>query len=81
MEHTAVLNIRALANPDFENISTHNAIVPDRAFRPDHNIANDCASRSNESAFMHLRCLAVDRDDIHSRKTRISQAHSYSSNS
>src|SRR3546814_10086883 len=41
MEHASVLDIGALADADAEYVGAQHAIVPDRASRPDLDIADD----------------------------------------
>ena len=64
MEDAAVLHIGPLSNADGEDIGAQHAIVPDRAFRTDLNIANDCAARRHKSALVDLGRLAVDWNDV-----------------
>jgi len=48
VDHTAILDIGAGANPDMAHIAADHAIIPDARVLAECDIAKDAATRSNE---------------------------------
>ena len=65
MQHATILHICSFAYTDCENIGAQHAIVPNRAFRADFDIANNGAAGRDKGAAVNFWRLAVDWDDIY----------------